>query len=122
MTAIASELFRASPEIRYVAIYRGGEPELSERPGLRGASAAESDRYEEILVNPTLMTLARQRGDIDCGGVVFLLIRYGNFFQLVHPIRDGHVSVAIEPGGDPLDILPAVRRVITEAGLLEPAT
>ena len=42
-------------------------------------------RYEELLVNPTLLELTRQRGNIDCGGLEYLVIRYGNFFQLVLP-------------------------------------
>lgn len=47
---------------------RGQDVELRERPDLADASSSESDRYEELLVNPTLITLARQRGEIDCGG------------------------------------------------------
>ncbi|HEX6048536.1 MAG TPA: hypothetical protein VFZ21_04685 [Gemmatimonadaceae bacterium] len=34
-----------------------------------------ADRYEELIVNPTLITLTKQRGDIDCGGLEFLVIR-----------------------------------------------
>ena len=44
------------------------------------ASGLESDRYEELLVNPTLLTLATQRGNIDCGGLKYLIVRYGNKF------------------------------------------
>ena len=121
MSKIATALFEASESIRYVAIYRGGEPELAERSGLQGASDAESDRYEEILVNPTLLTLARQRGELDCGGLEYIIVRYGNFFQLLCPIRGGHVSVAIEPEADPLQVVPVVGRVLHDAGLLDSA-
>jgi hypothetical protein len=111
-----SELFEAifalSPDVRYVALARDGQLTMRERPGLVAASAAESDRYEELLVNPTLLTLVGQRGRIDCGGLEYVVIRYGNFYQVVRPIRGGHVSVAVEPHGDPLAIAKAVERVL----------
>ena len=118
MNALATTLFGISPDIRYVALYRHGELHLAERPGVADASSAESDRYEELLVNPTLVTLSRQRGNIDCGGLEFLLIRYGNFFQLVHPVDDGHLSVAIEPAADPLALLGHIRAAARAHGLL----
>lgn len=89
-----------APAIRYVAVYRDGVLESRERAGLAGASAGESDRYEELLVNPAVMTLVRQRGNIDCGGVRYFVIRYGSFFQCVFPISAGHLSVALEPDAD----------------------
>jgi hypothetical protein len=118
MKPLADALFQASEAIRYVALYRDGRLELHERSGLRAASSAESDRYEELLVNPTLIVLARQRGEIDCGGLEYVLIRYGNFFQLVHPVNNGHVSVAIEPEADPLEVVAILRDHARSRGLL----
>lgn len=89
-----------SPDVRYVAVYIGGVLHSRERDGLAGASAAESDRYEELLVNPAVLTLVRQRGNIDCGGVCYVVIRYGNFYQCVFPLAGGHVSVALETTAD----------------------
>lgn len=89
MREIASRLFAASFEIRYVAIYTGEQPVLAQRPDIADPGDAESDRYEELLVNPTLLLLTRQRGEIDCGGLEYVLVRYGNFFQLIHPIPGG---------------------------------
>ena len=71
---------------------------------LRTHSSSESDRYEELLVNPTLLKLAMQRGNIDCGGLEYLLVRYGSFFQFVLLVSWGHVSVCIEAGADPIQI------------------
>ena len=79
MHAIAEQLFEHSPAIRYVAVYIDGDLQLAQRSGLAGASEAESDRYEELLVNPTVLTLTRQRGEIDCSGREYVLSRYGNF-------------------------------------------
>jgi hypothetical protein len=83
--------------VRHAAVYRDGILRSRERAGLAAASAAEPDRYEELLVNPSILTLARQRGNIDCGGLRYVLVRYGNFFQFVFPFGGGHVSVALEP-------------------------
>jgi hypothetical protein len=106
-------IFAVSPAIRYVAIGRGQDVELRERPDLAGASSSESDRYEELLVNPTLITLARQRGEIDCGGLDYLVVAYGNFFQLVLPHGDGHVSVAIERSHSPTELVEPIRAALS---------
>lgn len=85
---------------------------MRQRAGLANASALESDRYEELLVNPTLLTLVGQRGRIDCGGLDFVVIRYGHFFQLVRPLPDGHLSLSIQPDGDPLAVAAALDRAL----------
>jgi hypothetical protein len=107
--ALAQAIFAVSPAVRYVALARGQEVQLQERPGLDQASSSTSDRYEELLVNPTLLTLARQRGEIDCGGLDYLIVAYGSFFQLVLPWNGGHVSVAIERSQSPTDLVEPVR-------------
>jgi hypothetical protein len=62
--------------------------------------------------------LAVNRGAIDCGGLQFLIIRHGSFFQIVHPARGGHVSVAVEPSGDPLAVVARVREALQRQGLV----
>jgi hypothetical protein len=91
---------------------------MSSRPDLSNPSSSESDLYEELLVNPALLNLTGNRGAIDCGGLQFLVVRYGSFFQLVQPVSGGHVSVAIEPSGDPLTIATQVREVLQQQGLV----
>jgi len=109
--------FQISKEVRYVALYLDGRLTLRERPGLANASASESDKYEELIVNPGVLTLVRQRGNIDCGGVEFIMIRYGNFWQTVWPVKNGHVSLGLEPFANPLEHAKAIQRVIAEQGL-----
>lgn len=117
---LADEIFALSNDVRYVAVrIGGGDGLLRERAGLANASASESDRYEERIVNPTLLALVGERGRIDCGGVDWVLVRYGHFFQLVHPVRGGHVSIAFEPGADVLALQPRVRAVLAAANLIE---
>ena len=97
-----NDIFALSNDVRYVAIYREGHFETKSKEGTIGASSSDSDRYEELLVNPTLITLATQRGNIDCGGLDYLIIRYGNFFQFVLPTTWGHISICIDKNADPV--------------------
>ena len=102
--ALIDRLFQVSPLVRYAAVRRSNALVLRQRDGVDNASDIESDRYEELLVNPALLTLTTQRGNIDCGGLRYVLVRYGHFFQFVRPFEDGHVSVAIEAGADVVGI------------------
>jgi hypothetical protein len=114
---LLDELLSLSGDVRYVAVKTDDRIEMRQRPGICQASSSESDQYEELLVNPTVLGLTSARGRIDCGGLEFVLIRYGSFFQLVHPAKQGHVSVAIEPTADPLQLVPLVRELLTKHGL-----
>jgi hypothetical protein len=97
---LIDSLFGIGPQVRYVAVAEGQEVVLRERAELAAASSGDSDRYEELLVNPALLVLTRRRGEIDCGGLEYVIVRYGNFFQIVAPHGAGHVSVAVEPDAD----------------------
>jgi len=107
-----NKIFSLSQNVRYVATYRDGKLETKSKEGTVDASGSESDRYEELLVNPTLLTLATQRGNIDCGGLKYLIVRYGNFFQFVLPTSWGHVSVCIDKDADPVNIGLKVKSLI----------
>jgi hypothetical protein len=93
---IIEDLFDTFYDIRYVAIYTDNELVYKQKQQITDSSSSDSDKYEELLVNPTLLTIARQRGNIDCGGLRFLIVGYGNFYQLVKEIREGHISICLE--------------------------
>ncbi len=94
---IIQALFDFSDQIRYAAVYHNDHLVYKQRQGdVSNTSSSETDRYEELLVNPTLLKLAKQRGNIDCGGLDYLIIRYGNFYQLVHALTDGHISICLD--------------------------
>jgi len=99
-----NEIFEISKAIRYVAIYKDGHLNTQSKDNTEGSSSSESDKYEELLVNPIMLKSASQRGNIDCGGLDYLLVRYGNFYQFILPVSWGHVSVCIEKDGDPIAI------------------
>ena len=106
---LIEELLASSPQVRYAAVLRDGALDSRSKVDLSGASTPESDAFEERIVNPTLLTLLKQRGDLDCGGLRFVVVRYGRFFQVVVPLPDGHASVALELGVNPP---PEVRGVV----------
>ncbi len=111
-TQVAEAVLRTCHDVRYVAVRHEGRLWLRQRAQLQNASSSESDRYEELIVNPTLLTLVGQRGDIDCGGAEYVLIRYGSFFQFVAPIAGGHVSIGMETGCNPLAVMESVMPVL----------
>jgi len=116
MSDLLDDVFAISPDIRYVATGHGQQVQMRSRPDLRNASSSDSDLYEELLVNPTLLTLATQRGNIDCGGLRYLVIGYGHFHMLVVPTSTGHVGVGFELAANPTDHLQAILKVMAQHG------
>jgi len=112
MESLIEKIFSVSQSIRYVATYVNGKLLSSERPKLKNSSTSDSDRYEELIVNPTLLKLVIQRGNIDCGGAEFVIIRYGSFYEFVMPLPDGHLSVGIELNADLLKIISSIQNLI----------
>jgi hypothetical protein len=54
---VIAAIMELTPEIRYAALASGQDVAMRQREDLEGASASDSDRFEELLVNPTLLTL-----------------------------------------------------------------
>ena len=105
-------IFALGPHIRYVAFGEGQQIEIRQREGLDNASAASSDFFEELLVNPALVTLARQRGGLDCGGLRFVIVGYGNFNQVVLATESGHVSVCVDLDADPVAVAERLAEIV----------
>jgi CubicO group peptidase (beta-lactamase class C family) len=66
-------------------------------------SATDYARYLAWIlsvVNPTLIALARQRGELNCGGLRYVAVGYGGFVQFVAPMRGGHVSLGVSEARD----------------------
>ncbi len=110
------QIFSLSPAVRYVALYRAGTLVSRQSGNAMGASSSETDRYEELFVNPALLTLVRQRGNLDCGGARFVLVGYGNFHQLVLDLPDGHASICFMLGSNPLDYVDAILKIVLREG------
>lgn len=116
--SLLKELFDTSVDLRYIALYDNGELIMKQRDDLMNSSSGESDKYEELLVNPTLIKLATQRGNIDCGGLEYFIIRYGNFFVLLFPTENGHVNFGIEPDKDPFGLIEPIQALLRKYELI----
>ena len=57
MESLKTQIFSISDAIRYVAIYADDKLISGEKPGIDNTSSSESDKYEELIVNPTLLKL-----------------------------------------------------------------
>ena len=109
---LIEEVFNVSDRIRYIAIYDGNVLTMKERSGVKDGSSGESDKYEELLVNPTLIKLASQRGAIDCGGLEYFVIRYGKFYVLLTPFKDGHVNFGMELDVNPILMAESLQAIV----------
>lgn len=98
-------LFNAFCDIRYVAVYSNKKLVSKQRKSILNTSSEQTDKFEELLVNPTLLTLASQRGNIDCGGLNYIIVGYGNFYQLIKATSSGHISICLSKNSD-LNSLP----------------
>lgn len=108
LAGVAEALLATSPAVRYVAVSVGGVLVTTVAAGRANASGTESDWYEETLVNPTILGLAARRGALGCGGLDYVLVRYGHFFQLLVPVTAGHASICIEPNASPIRLAPVL--------------
>ena len=111
MDRLSPRLFELSESIRYVAVNQGGRiVEMEQSPNYPSNNPDDTDRMEELLVNPTILELARRRGELDLDGIRYVVIRYGPQFQLIMPFGEGHVSLGIELTAD----VTAIAREVAE--------
>ena len=98
---LSPRLFDLDPHIRYVAVNQGGNiVEMEQNPEWPSYNPPDTDRMEELLVNPVVLELTRRRGDLDLEGVRYVVIRYGLQYQLVFPYQLGHISIGVELKAD----------------------
>lgn len=107
------EIFEVSASIRYVAIYCGNELISQQKEDLKNSSSSESDKYEELFVNPTILKIANQRGNLDCGGLDYITLSYGNFQQLIFNYLDGHISICIDKNTNANDLYEPIKNIIS---------
>ena len=112
MKKLIKKIAEISDSIRYVALYQGAELTSWQRDDIDDSSSSDSDRYEELFVNPTILKIARQRGNVDCGGLDFVIIKYENFFQLIREFKNGHISICIDKSDNPLMFEPEIKTII----------
>ena len=106
---IAAQLFAMEPKIRYVAVNQSGKiVEMEQSPQHPTYNPHETDRIEELIVNPVVLEITSRRGNLDMNGVRYVVIRYGTQYQLIMPYKNGHVSIGVELKDDPYEIATSV--------------
>ena len=110
---LGPKLFKFDPKIRYVSINRNGTiVEMTQNPDLPMYNPHDTDRTEELVVNPTVLDLLRRRGSLDQYGVKFVVIHYDEFYQVVMPYEDGHLSIGVELTADVIDVVKRVTKLL----------
>ncbi len=112
MNKLIDKLFKASNSIRYVAIYHDNKLISQQRPNIEDASFSDSDKHEELFVYPAMLKIAGQRGRLDCGGLDYIIISYGNFYQIIQEFKSGHISICIDKEQNPIELEPIITKVI----------
>lgn len=102
--------------IGYVALCSGQDVLLRPAPGPRTTTTEESNFYEELLVNPTLLKLASQRANLDCEGLRYTAIGYGKFVELIMLMKGGHVSIGVSRKADAGGIAARVQALLEAHG------
>ena len=108
---LVAELFELGG-IGYVALNVGQDVLLRSAPGMQSTTTEETNFYEELLVNPTLLKLASQRANLDCEGLRYVAIGYGRFIQLILLMKDGHVSLGVSRKTNPGELAARVQAVL----------
>lgn len=103
--------------IGYVAIGSEQEVIMRSMPGLITATTESSNFFEELLINPSLLKMASQRGNLDCGGLQYIAIGYGEFTQLIMPIKFGHLSLGVSRKTLCHELAQRVKAVVNQHGL-----
>jgi hypothetical protein len=102
---LSSRLFGLEPKIRYVAVNQNGQiTEMEQSPSHPTYNSHETDRMEELIVNPTVLGITARRGNIDMDGMRYVVIRYGTQYQLLIPYGEGHLSIGVEVEDDPVEL------------------
>jgi|GEM_PF-254949 len=98
--------------VGYVSLGAGPEVLMRQAPGLSTTTTPESNFYEELLVNPTVLKLVTQRAELDCGGLRYIAIGYGDFVELIMNTRSGHLSMGVSRKVQAADMAARVREVL----------
>lgn len=54
-----------------------------------------------------------QRGDIDCRGLDFMIIKYGKFYQLIRGIVSGYISICIDKSYNLIRLEDGINKILT---------
>jgi len=106
-------LFDLDPNIRYVAVnQRERIIEMKQNPERPSLNPTETDRMEELIVNPISLEAARRRGNIDMKGIRYVIVRYGTMYELIFPYKHGHLSIGVDLNAKPTVVANTVAKCL----------
>jgi hypothetical protein len=110
---ISARLFDLDSNIRYVAVNQNEKiVEMEQNPKHPSLNPTETDRMEELIVNPIILELTRRRGNLDMDGIRYVIVRYGTMYELIFPLKDGHLSIGIELNANPTEVAQKVAKCL----------
>jgi hypothetical protein len=110
---ISAKLFDLDRNIRYVAINQNGLiVEMEQNPERPSLNPRETDRMEELIVNPVILELTKRRGNLDMNGMRYVIVRYGTMYELILPFKDGHLSIGVELDANPTEVAESVAKCL----------
>jgi hypothetical protein len=110
---IGARLFGLDANIRYVAVNQNERiVEMEQNPKRPSLNPTETDRMEELVVNPIILELTRRRGNLDMDGIRYVIVRYGTMYELIFPFKDGHLSIGLELNANPTEVAQKVAKCL----------
>jgi hypothetical protein len=85
---------------------------MEQNPKRPSLNPTETDRMEELIVNPIILELTRRRGNLDMNGIRYVVIRYGTMYELIFPFREGHLSIGVELNANPTEVAQSVAKCL----------
>jgi hypothetical protein len=93
--AVLGDLFEVVPNMRSVTVYRDGERQNGIRC-VADVERREADPGHGLPVTPALLGLANWQDGASPKGPGAVIVRDGHMYQLMLPIRGGHLSLVFE--------------------------
>lgn len=116
--ALFAAVFGIGKEVRYVAIREGRDVIMRLAEGTPTATTPTSNYFEELLVNPAVLLLTDHRGALDCDGMQYVVIRYGDFQQFIARTAEGHISIGLPMRAVPEELSGRLKPILAAHGAL----
>ena len=106
-------------EVGYVALDWHGQTVMRLADGIETDTTTQTNFFEEYLLNPSLIFMAQRRGNLDCGGLRYVAVGYGDFTMLLMPIAQGNVSIGVARKRDVGELARAAEQLLVSRHVIQ---